>query len=401
MNAAKTPISHRRSPLWRHPRVLARRILKSWPLFIWLTAIAFCVYLFIGSSRLSGIQGVVETVAEPVAPLETARLLNLHVAVGNRVAAGDLLATMDTSLFDARAALDESQLIEAESTVQSYQQSILEFVNDFESAIKDAMFELETERQAQQRDQAVLAVLRVELDRLEELRRRNLIGEQELARLRPEIAALEATVAAYPGLIAIHERRLQAALDDRAAMRSLLMAEGQTELDVLSTIRDMREATADVVRLIRERRFLQRQDYELRAHRNGVISAIFHAAGVVVSAGDPVLRLVVEKPERVIGFLPEIYLGDMTPGQKVWVWRQSSDPEPLAGIVQSISPEIQGLPGRVSPIRGQTLRGRRLIVQVTDPHSLVPGESVRVEGQTAGYLARFEAWLHDLSEDER
>ncbi|MDA0576732.1 MAG: HlyD family efflux transporter periplasmic adaptor subunit [Verrucomicrobia bacterium] len=365
--------------MWRHPRLVWRRILKGWPLLLWIGAVVLVMFFYRGSGQLASLQGAAETVTEPVAPLETARLLTLSVTTGQRVKAGDTLATMDTLLFDAETAVDEAQLIEVEGTLQNYQQRILQFVREFQDAKNQAQFELEMQILNQKRDKSVLAVLQAELQRLEDLKSKGLVSEQELARLRPEIAALEQTVAAYPELIKIHARRLQGATADEVAMRQLISEGEDDQFDILSTLRNLRKAADAIIESSHSQREILRASYVLRAQRDGIVSDIFHQPGDVVSAGIAVLSLVAEHPVRVIGFLPEIHLGDVATGDSVTIWRQHSGAKPIPGVVDSISPDISGLPGRVSPVRGDVLRGRRIAIRYAPEFALIPGETVRVE----------------------
>ncbi|MCE9612956.1 MAG: HlyD family secretion protein [Lentisphaerae bacterium] len=385
----------KRRAMWGHPRLVWRRILGAWPLLLWAIAILGAAFLYQGSTRLTGLMGAVETVIEPVAPLETARLMTINVELGQRVKAGDVVASMDTLLFDADTAVDEAQLIEVEGTLQDYQQRVLEFVSSFEDAKNKAQFETETQVLSQKRDESVLAVLRAELGRLEELKKKGLMSEQDLASLRPDVASLEQTVASYPALIDIHQRRLANATEDETTMKKLLSedaAGADVRFDILATIREMRKATDAIIRTTREQRKVLRESYVLRAAREGVVSQIFHQPGDVVPAGEPILRLVGEHPERIIGFLPETHLGDLQIGDTIWVWRQTGSTMRLSAKVESIAPEIDTLPGRVSPIRGEPLRGRRVVLTCPDGHDLIPGETLRLQLPPQGW----GAWLDGL-----
>ena len=187
-----------RPRMWMHPRLWIRRILQSWPLLIWLALAVVVSFLYSGTTQFTAMTGVVETIRESVAPLETARLSEIHVRVGQRLKAGDVLATMDTSMLEAQAAIDEARVVEAEGTIMSFQQRVLEFERDFETAIRDTEFSLEIEKLNQRRDFSVLTVLKKESRRLEGMLANGLVGEGDLSALRAEIVALEKTVEAYP-----------------------------------------------------------------------------------------------------------------------------------------------------------------------------------------------------------
>lgn len=385
-----TTKSYKRPAMWRHPRLLRRRLLESWPLLLWMAAIFLVLLMYRGSTRLTALVGAVETVVEPVAPLETARLLAIQVRLGQTVKAGDELARMDTLLFDAATAVDEAQLIEVEGTLQDYQQRVLNFVSSFEEARSKAQFDKEIETVNSKRDDSVLKVLREELTRLDDLKKKGLVTEQDMAALRPQVAALEQTVTAYPALIDIHQRRFNSASEDEKTMRQLLTQGTDMRFDVLEAIKAMRAATDEIIRTTREQRQILRGSYVLRAVRDGVVSQIFHQPGDVVTAGDPIIRLVGERPERIIGFLPEIHLGDMKVGDPVWIWRQNGESGHIEAVIESIAPEIETLPGRVSPIRGDPLRGRRLVLSFPAGQDLLPGETVRLQLPALGWAGWFE-----------
>jgi multidrug resistance efflux pump len=122
---------------------------------------------------------------------------------------------------------------------------------------------------------------------------------------------------------------------------------------------------------------LRRENYELRAARDGVVSLVLHNPGDVVSAGDPVVR-VIAGSEQVVGFLPEIQLAGLTIGEKVSINRSTGRGSSVGGVVAAIGPEVQTLPGRISPIRGQPLRGRRVMVKLEVGHNFISGETVTI-----------------------
>jgi HlyD family secretion protein len=375
---------HRPKAIW-HPRMMLRRLLNSWPFFVWLAGIALVVVLFEHTGTVNSFNGVVETVEEPIAPLETARVLQINAREGQRVNAGDILAKMDTTLIDARIAIEQAEIAEAAGSLHDYQQRLLEFVRDFEDSVQDAAFDLENQAWNQRRDEAELAALHGIYEDFKVLRDQNLIGERELANIRPRIVALEQTVNAYSSIIALHSNRLVNAHEDRSEMqRMLLSSAGQESASddihesLLAAIIERSEATKAIFETINERRNLQLDNYILRAARDGIVSRVFHRPGDVVQAGDAVLRVVEEKPQRVIGFLPEVYLGEINAGDEMRIWEMSRASVSYPSTVLAIAPEVRALPGRVSPIRDQGVRGRNVIMQINGEHHLVPGQTVRI-----------------------
>ena len=371
-------------------RVYVRRALRNWPVLVWAAVIVVVVLLYSRTVQFGEMMGVVETIEEPVAPLETARLKAVFVEVGQRVEKGDVLAQMDTSLIEAELAMRQAELIEARETITGYQQNILQMLRQFEAAVKDAEAALQTTLLNQQRDAALLEVLGSELKRREDLLAKRLVNEQDVSALRAQVAALEQTVQGYPALIAVQERRIADAIAQRENMQKWLRAtEGE---DPSKAIEQKMAARNETLRATVEMIERRRENYTLRANRDGVVSAILEQPGNVINAGTPIMTIVAEHPEHVIGFLPEVHLTELNAGERVLVWRQSGRSRRVPGVIESISPDVQALPGRVSPIRGQTLRGRRVIVKLEGEHDFIPGETVEIRELRTGWGAVLESW---------
>ena len=362
--------------------IRVRRLLRSWPFLVWLIVALGAWQLYDRSGRLGGMTGVVSTVAEPVAPLRTARLLSVDVQPGQRVEAGDIVARMDTSLLEAELAVAEARLVEAESTISGYQQNILNLVRQFDAAIKRVEATIVGDRINQARDTAELAELQREQERRRVLLAKGLIGEQDATELRPRIASLEQAVAAYPNLLDTLEAQLEEARKQKAEMNTWLRVE--SDQDLTAAIRAKMAARNAVFESSKKMFELQRENCNLRATRAGIVSLVMHEPGDVVQAGDPVLRIVAERSNRVIGFLPEVHVTDLTVGQETTVLRGNRPGSGITAIVVSVGPEVMTLPGRISPIQQRALRGRRAILDLAEGHSLIPGETVRIRIEDRG-----------------
>ena len=322
--------------------------------------------------------GVVESVEDLVAPLETARLLKLHAVAGQRVKAGDVLVQMDTVLIDADLAVERATAAEDGGSIGGYQEDILQLVSRFEAAVQDARTALATEQQRQQGDEAELKALKVELARREALLEKRLINEEDVGDMRPQIAALESTVQAYPALIAVHEDRLKESEGQRAEInRWLQLGEGE---GVSAAITRKTLLRSQIFQASLQRAESRKALYTLRATANGVVSQVFFTEGTVVQAGTPIVEIVANvETNRVVGFLSEPYVKRFKPEDKALVWRRSGG-EKVAAKVLSVSPSVRWLPGRVTPIGGQPLRGRRVVFVLKGEHDFIPGETVRIQG---------------------
>ena len=367
--------SYRRPTLRRHPRIWLRSLLRGWTFVVWLAAAVLAAYLASTNTRFGEIVGVIETVAGPVAPLETARLSAVQVTVGQRVKTGDIVATMDTALVDAELRVAEGEMAEARDTISGYQRDILQMVQKGEASVLDAETGLETLKINQARDAGELAELKKEQQRREGLLAKRLISEELASQLRPAIAALAETLAANPALIKVEERRLELAKKERDDMKVWLRVDAGQE--VSAAIQDKEKARGAIADAQRDLLDLRRKNFTLRATRDGTVSTILHNPGDIVAAGDPVLQ-VIPLSDVVAGFLPEIQLGELTVGQRMLIKRMSGRGTSVGAVVESIGPEVQTLPGRISPIRGQPLRGRRIILKLDGLHDFIPGETVKI-----------------------
>lgn len=367
----------KRRSRWNYPHPWWRRLLAGWPFLLWLGMIALVVMLYYQSEEFGGLFGVVYTEAEPIAPLETARIISIDVTLGQRVKAGDVICRMDTSLLDANRSMDEAQVLtEAQETLARSQQDALQTLRQFETQVKAAEAALEEGRINQQRDTAELEQLTQEQARRDELLRKQLINEQVANELRPQLAALKAAVEGYPALLAVHERTLSNADALLQQWRQwLALSDGETAPDAIARKLSAHTGNLQSIRALHD---AERKAYTLRASRDGLVSRIYMEPGDVVNAGTPVVRIVAERSSQIVGYLPEVRVAAIKPGQEASVRSHSSPGGSVKAVVHSVSPEIQQLPGRLNPFGGQP-RGRRILLTIPGDHSFLPGESVRIQ----------------------
>ncbi|MBC8453551.1 HlyD family efflux transporter periplasmic adaptor subunit [PVC group bacterium] len=340
----------KRRKMRRNHRFAFRRIIRRWPFLIWMTAVVALIYLYNRGTEFGGMSGTVETVEELVAPLETARLISVEVEIGQHLKRGDVVAIMDTSVIDAEIATAKAEQQEAQTSITGYQQNILKLVQQFNEAIKDAEKEILNVKTDHESDLAKLAVLKQEQERRELLAEKSLISMQDLSALRPEIAALEKIVSSYTNLLMIHQRRLNTARSEREDLKIWLRLKDDGVIsDVLQEKKKAREAIIETRLAALD---LQLKNHILTASRDGVVAQIGARPGDVVRAGQEIVRIVSEKSNRIIGFLPEVFLGNVNVGQNAVIWRDR-DGKRMDAKVVSIAPDVRELPGRITPIRGQ------------------------------------------------
>jgi HlyD family secretion protein len=361
-------------------------MMSRWPFLVWLGILVLVMFLHTVGEGFRGLTGVVDTVAEPIAPLETARLISIDVELGQSVKTGDVMARMDTTMIDAQLAVDEARMLEAQGTIAGYQQNLLLLFRQFERTITDAQTQLATAKSDYERDTAELNELQKEQARRDGLLKKRLISEQEAAVMRPRIAALEKATYAYPSLVKLYETRLREAQKGCDDLRTNLRVEAGEDITI--AIERKMSARLNILEAGRAKSKIQLENYTLRAGRDGVVSMISSEPGDVINAGEQILRIVAHRSDRVVGFLPEIYVADLRVGQSAAVRRQTARVV-FPVTVEAIGPEVRALPGRVSPIRGQSIRGRRIVFQFTGDHDLIPGETVVIRRPGASKVPWF------------
>lgn len=370
----------KRPKLHRTFRGIVKGALSRWTTPVWLMVIVAAGYMYARGAYLAGMPGVVDSIIEPVAPVETARLMAIHVKPGDRVKAGQPVATMDVALLDAQSAVDEAGMLETEIDVARYQQGMLQVQRQFQLAQRDAETALATTRLNLGRDTAELEALKVELKRRMELLAKRLIAETELADLKPRIAALEQAIASYPALLKSLEGQAADARRNLEDVNGWLQAGGTT-----NTAEAILRGFAERKQLLaagQTMRRLQKEGYVLRSGSDGVVTEVLHVPGVIVPAGDPVVRVVHEITDRVSGFLPETHLHGVKVGDRMIIFpRGERKILSFRATVESVSPEVASLPTRLSPINSQPVRGRRVILKLEGDTDLLPGETVEIRSE--------------------
>lgn len=367
----------KRPRMRRSFRTWIRTAIQNWPLLVWVAILGLVVWLYQHSEHYGYLTGAIESQIQQIAPVETARLLSVDVVTGQKVKAGDIVARMDTTLLDASIAADEAQAVETEERLLGSQEAALRLARQLEASLADAEADYATERQRQLESAAELQALKTDYARRKELLAKHLIREEDATALLPQIAALEQTAETFPELLAIYKRRVDESRRELDNMRQWMQV-GKDEVSYQAAGK-RREMWLSVLESARRQRKLQRESYTLRATADGEVSRLLFEPGDVVPAGSPVVRVVNSGSEFVEGFLLEGHPVSVVVGQPVRVWRGTDRRTLVPAVVSSVSAEVETFPGRVSPIRGQVLRGRLLMIRLMAPHDFIPGETVQVE----------------------
>lgn len=92
-----------------NPHVMMSRAKMKWPFLIWLLAAGGAIFVYFHGGQFGGMSGVVVTTIDNATPIETGRLTQFYVHVGDPVVKGTPLAQMDTSILEAEKAVLEAK----------------------------------------------------------------------------------------------------------------------------------------------------------------------------------------------------------------------------------------------------------------------------------------------------
>ena len=353
-----------------------RRLALNWPLYSWLGLAALCVILYVRTIQYGIVTAAAQVIQQEVAPLETARVKTIYVEVGNHVTKGQALAQLDTTLIDVQIAEAEAALATAQNNMAGYQGNMLGQVRTVEDEIVRIQREISLETNQMVRAEAKLAELHsIQAERDKQFKQ-NLIPEQLADALRPEIADVEKEVAAYPTQIAKDEQSLAEQRKHRDDLQQTLrLGPGQ---EVTKAIADKAADEAKLLETVTQLRKLEKDNYTLRAERDGVVSDIKLYPGVVAKPGDAVLTIV-SGSDLIIGYLPEIRLGRLRTNDQGFAYRAGRPPVKVK--VVSVIPEVDPVPAQLSPISaplGATMRSQKVVFQMQEPSDITAGEKVEI-----------------------
>ncbi|MDF7801144.1 HlyD family efflux transporter periplasmic adaptor subunit [Pontiellaceae bacterium B1224] len=316
-------------PALRHRRRhLIRQMFNGWPWIIWICAALAVLLLLPGGMNRIRFYGVAERTYEYVSPLESGRLISLNVNLGDAVYAGQLIGELDNQSLATELLMDQASLMKTRDKVQSIR------------------YDVENLRLEEAKTAAELRALEGQWARTEELRAKNLILEQDVEDIRPQIEATKDVLSHYPRLIAQLEERLS-------------ILEEETQLFNSNELKELQVAQCRLV-----------------VQTAGVVAEVLHQPGDVVETGDPVIRISNVSTSRIIAFMPEEKRMDIAEGERCRVIASASR-EVYHGVVKTVTADIRKLPV-FTGFGDQILRGRRIVIELDEGIELVPGEQVVV-----------------------
>ncbi len=353
-------VTRYRRPWWKGVR-------QHWPLLVFVFFIVLAALLYSNGGKYRVMSGTAERVVENVASLESARVASVEVEVGDHVDAGDIIAHLDTSVIDAENAVQKERIVRARLEAQldrlTLERQFSSTLQDAEKALREA--ELELRLRAVEHK-----ALTTEIERLKPLLEKKLISAESLAEKNSRESILSETLKLMPDHIAALAADVDYAKEQKIS--ALARMDEMKESIVSAT-----DAQGEALKLLS----IRRDGFTLRAQQEGTVAQVDRQPGEVVEPGGTIASLLIKGPIRVVGFLPESDLSAVVIGTPANIYPTVSlkDTGVITGRVIQISPAVYSLPERASPIRGQIVRGRRVVIALDEDANLIPGETVSIE----------------------
>ncbi|PKN59001.1 MAG: hypothetical protein CVU56_02600 [Deltaproteobacteria bacterium HGW-Deltaproteobacteria-14] len=341
------------------------------PTVVWLVAATVAVWLWIDVGPGGPVLGFAARDEIVIAPLATGRVATVLVATGDRVAAGQIVATLDPAPIEHDLRVLEAERAEVVAEIAKAQADArrtgVSAAQDKDTVVAAAERALQSARAAQDTRRAELKAIDRELARMRELVAQQLLDKQALGELNVKRTRLDREVDEARATVALLERQAQ----DAGAREAL------DPLDYIDKAVAPLEARLQVLdsRLLLVR--AQRQDLVLRAPVAGEVVALVRRPGEIAEVATPIARLVSDNPGRVVACVSEGDAGAVAVGVDAELAPHASDAPRLRGRAMAMGP-VAELPPRCWRDPREPRWGRTVLIQVEPAAALVPGSTYDV-----------------------
>ena len=325
---------------------------------LWVAAVLTAVYGYREWRADPYLLGTVVSTGRSVGAREGGTIEEVSTAVGERVAAGQVLARLDASDLLAEKRLREEELAALESIVAADRRRF---------SVEYDLLRLRVSEQyaAVQAEEAELEALSREIDALVAAEKAGLGHDRDLTRMTIRRDALAQSVAEQSALIRPDVLKLGAG-DSGAFGDSIMIS---LLGDRVQRIHEVRQSLTLID---------QRLEYRtVRSPCSGSVSGILALQGSTVEAFAPIVTVEGTDASEVEVYVRETEDKPLAVGQEVEVMSRRSSEFDAMGRIDFVHPGYSPMPERLW-LRGQMLWARKARVLLEPGHLLLPGESVRV-----------------------
>ena len=353
-------------PEWVRTRLL--------PCVVWGGTMVAAAWLWQDVRRESAV-GFALGVEYTVAPSEAGRLGAVAVAPGQRVRAGDVVASLDAHTIDAERVIlgAERDRLEAELVAVRSESSVRlgDSTREFDESVENAELALRSAKAERTVRAAEFKALAAQSEALEALVAQRMADRRELDALTVKHAALAKELQMADTLVA------QLASQGAAARaRRALVPSDATEL-ALQPVRAELAVLSGQEQLLAVRR----AGTLLRAPADGEVMAVHLHPGEVAAAGAAVVTIVSRGPgveDEVQVCLSEAQAGQVRLGEAVNLLPRGASGVGFAGRVSRLGPQISELPLRCRRNPAIPEWGREVAVALDERMPLLPGQAFSV-----------------------
>lgn len=302
----------------------------------------------------------VEAIHYAVSPIALGRIDKLLVRVGQRVKAGEPIASMDERDLQAAREKAVAQLAQLEAAVIASTQ-------DEEFQVTRSELWVLKARADERGDRASLAQISERMRRLDGLLDNQMIPAAQAEIAREKQKELAARVETFD----------QARVRGQAGLGQVGAGNHDHRRAVDAHVEPSRRAVEVQKAAIRQLD-LQIEQLSLRAPIDGLVTTITHRPGEIVPAGTEVVSLVSARPGVLVAELSEGMAARVKLGQGVSVRSKDLFSHALHGHVIELAPEVDEMFPRARPSPGIAAWGRRATVQLDGGGEVLPGQAFSV-----------------------
>lgn len=304
--------------------------------------------------------GYAEEVIHQIAPLQTARLKEVTVKLGQRVKAGDVLARLDDKNLQLQRTRVVAELDQAKANLVAEQDVQASMLMRGQIQAVRAYADV-------QRMRAELREYDTQLKRLNTLKSNQLVRASDVEAARRQKRSLAADLSSRP-LGTVRDQELMGLRPRPKTDQDRRLEERIGPFKSLVAVKE-----AELVELDQ-----QLADLVLKAPVDGTVGTILMRIGDVVGAGMPVLTVVTTRPGHVVAYVPERVVAKFLQGSAVELRKTGLIVTPVIGQVVELGPLVEEVPIRSRPSPAVPAWGRRVVVKLDKPIDLLPGEAFRV-----------------------
>jgi HlyD family secretion protein len=346
------------------PRPLARRLAILFLVLVIATAALLIWKLFFAGPRspdsVISLSGRIEGDDSAVAPKTSGRILELRVREGDKVKAGDTIATLDDQQIRAREEQAQAALSQADAKVRWAQDQISILQEQLrQSQLRTEQARLDASGRVRQAD-ADLAGAEAELARQEASYRLASFDKEAYTRLAETGAVAErkgkeatSNAAQQAAAVAAARRHVEALRGALTVAKANLENPGIRGSQAAVVRNQIQQQQAEIARAVAASTQARAQLSEAQANRRDlVVTAPFDGTvmtraaepGEVVTAGTSIVTLLDLSKMYLKGYVPEGQIGNIQIGQPARIYLDSNPDRPIDAYVSRVDPEATFTP---------------------------------------------------------